>query len=181
MPHPIRRFAAALLLAAPLWALAAGDEAFQAAFQRFDAARQGKTEQIEPAIEAFRALPADPQRQPLVDAYLGSALALKGKAAWMPWNKLRYPEQGADQLDQALAALKPEHDKALVHGVPVSLQTRLVAAATFVALPDGIFHRRAQGAKLIAALKADPLLAAAPAAFKAEVDAADARLKDAQK
>ncbi len=180
MPANFRRLILAAVTSLPLIAFAA-DGDFDAAFRVFDAARQGKSEQIDPAIDAFRALPPDAQKQPLYTAYLGSALALKGKAAWMPWNKLRYPEQGADHLDQALAALQPEHDKVLIQGVPVSLQTRFVAAATFIALPDGIFHRRAQGAKLLAALKADPLLATVPAPFKSEVSAAEARLKEAEK
>lgn len=169
-----------ILLTIP-WLALAGDASFESAFRQFDAARQGRSEQIEAAIAAFQALPPDTQKQPLYAAYLGSALALKGKAAWMPWNKLRYPEQGLDHLDQALAALKPDHDKVLVRDVPVSLQTRLVAAATFVALPDGIFHRRAQGAKLLTALRVDPLLATAPAPFKAEVAAVEARLQEAAK
>lgn len=179
MPRTARRLLLSLLFVP--WLAFAGDASFEDAFRQFDEARQGKSEQIDAAISAFQALPPDTQKQPLYSAYIGSALTLKGKAAWMPWNKLRYPEQGLDQLDQALATLKPEHDKVLVRDVAVSLQTRLVAAATFVALPDGIFHRRAQGAKLLAALRADPLLAAAPATFKAEVAAAEARLQEAQK
>lgn len=178
MPRVSRRLILATITSLPLLAFA-GDGNFDAAWRSFDAARQGKTEQIDPAIEAFQALPPDALKQPLYNAYLGSALALKGKAAWMPWNKMRYPEQGLDHIDQALSFLKPEHDKVLVQGVPVSLQTRFVAAATFIALPDGIFHRRAQGAKLLTALRADPLLAAAPTPFRAEVAAAEARLQEA--
>jgi hypothetical protein len=127
-------------------------------------------------VAALRGLPADPQRQPLLSACLGSALAMQGKAAWMPWNKMKLTEQGLDQLDAALGQLKPEHGTVLVRGVPVALQTRLVAAATFVAVPDGLFHRRADGRKLLATLRADPLLAVAPASFRAEVDAAEANL-----
>jgi hypothetical protein len=153
---------------------------FEAALREFDAARADE-KRVDAAIAALRGLPADPQRQPLQAACLGSALTLQGKAAWMPWSKMKYTEQGLDQLDAALAMLKPEHATVAVRGVPVSLQTRLVAAATFVAVPDGLFHRRADGRKQLAALRADPLLAAAPAAFRAEVAAAEASLAESAK
>jgi len=158
----------------------AADGSFDAALREFDAARVDE-KRVDAAVAALRGLPADPQRQPLQAAYLGSALALQGKAAWMPWSKMKYTEQGLDQLDAALAMLKPEHGAALVRGVPVALQTRLVAAATFAAVPDGLFHRRADGRKLLAALRADPLLAAAPAAFRAELEAAEASLAESAK
>ncbi|MDP3513373.1 MAG: hypothetical protein Q8S20_11535 [Sulfuritalea sp.] len=162
------------------YAAPAADGNFDAALREFDAARADE-KHLDAAIAALRGLPADPQRQPLAAACLGSALALQGKAAWMPWNKMKFTEQGLDQLDAALALLKPEHGAVLVRGVPVALQTRLVAAATFVAVPDGLFHRRADGRKLLAALRADPLLAGAPAAFRAEVAAAEARLAESAK
>ena len=162
------------------YAAPAADGNFDAALREFDAARADE-KHLDAAIAALRGLPADPQRQPLAAACLGSALTLQGKAAWMPWNKMKFTEQGLDQLDAALALLKPEHGAVLVRGVPVALQTRLVAAATFVAVPDGLFHRRADGRKLLAALRADPLLAGAPAAFRAEVAAAEARLAESAK
>jgi hypothetical protein len=151
------------------------DGSVDAALREFDAARTDE-KRLDAAVAALRGLPADTQRQPLLSACLGSALAMQGKAAWMPWNKMKLTEQGLDQLDAALGQLKPEHSTVLVRGVPVALQTRLVAAATFVAVPDGLFHRRADGRKLLATLRADPLLAVAPASFRAEVDAAEANL-----
>lgn len=162
------------------YAAPTADAGFDAALREFDAARADE-KRVDAAIAALRSLPADPQRQPLQAAYLGSALALQGKAAWMPWNKMKFTEQGLDQIDSALAMLKPEHGAVQVRGVPVALQTRLVAAATFVAVPDGLFHRRADGRKQLAALRADPLLAAAPAAFRAEVEATEARLAESAK
>lgn len=157
------------------------DAAFASAVSQFNRARQGDTGQIEPAITAFQTMPANPQHQPLYAAYLGSAQALKGKAAWMPWNKMKYTEQGLDHIDQALASLKPEHDRALVQGVPLGMTTRLVAAATFVAVPDGLFHRRAAGKGLLAELRRNPLLASTPEAFRAELGAVEAQLKEAEK
>lgn len=172
---PIAGFAP-LAVAEPI-----ADASFEAALSHFNRARQGESDQLDAAIAAFQAAPAKPALQPLYSAYLGSTHTLKGKAAWLPWRKMKFSEQGLDYIDQALAALRPEHDAVLVQGTPESLMTRLVAAATFVAVPDGIFHRRAAGKALLAELRRSPLLAATPAGFRAELGAAEARLQESEK
>jgi len=167
--------------ATPAIAQTAADAAFEAALTHFNRARQGEADQLDAAIAAFQAAPANPAWQPLYSAYLGSAHALKAKATWMPWKKMKFSEEGLDHIDQALAALRPEHDRLLVQGTPASLATRMVAAATFVALPDGIFHRRAAGKSLLAEMRRSPLLASAPAGFRAELGAVEAGLQEAGK
>ncbi|MBI5109863.1 MAG: hypothetical protein HZA62_14090 [Rhodocyclales bacterium] len=174
-------FLSILLLAPLALAQAATDDAFAVALSQFNRARQGDTGQIEPTIAAFQAVPANPRHQPLYAAYLGSAHALKGRAAWMPWNKMKYTDQGLDHIDQALASLRPEHDRVLVQGVPLGMTARLVAAATFIAVPDGIFHRRATGKSLLAELRRSPLLASTPEGFRAELEVVEALLKEAEK
>jgi hypothetical protein len=160
---------AALALGAVLQCQAASEAGFLDALKTFQQARNGEDRQIEPAIAAFDALARAEPQQPAYAAYLGSALTLKAREAWMPWNKLKYSEQGLDHIDQALAALRPQHDSQLLRGVPVSMETRLVAASTFLALPDGIFHRRASGKKLVDALLHHPALATAPAGYREAV------------
>ncbi len=172
---------AILLLSPVAFAQASTDAAFNVALSQFNRARLGESSQIEAAIAAFQTAPSSPLHQPLYSVYLGSAQAMKGKAAWMPWNKLKYTDQGLDQIDQALASLRPEHDRVLVQGVPLGLTTRLVAAATFVAVPDGLFHRRAAGKSLLVELRRNPLLASTPEAFRAELGALEAQLKEAEK
>lgn len=167
--------------ATPAIAQATADTAFEAALSRFNRARQGETDQLDATIEAFQAVPANPAWQPLYSVYLGSAHTLKAKAAWLPWRKMKFTEQGLDHIDQALAALRPEHDHVLVQAVPLSLATRMVAAATFIALPDGIFHRRLAGKSLLTEMQRSPLLAATPAGFRAELGATEARLQEADK
>ncbi len=170
-----------LPLASPAIAQPALDPAFDAAVARFTKARQGDTAELDATLAAFQAAPGNPAMKPLYAAYLGSTHTLQGKAAWMPWNKMKYTDRGLDFIDQALAALRPEHDTLLVQGVPASLATRMVAAATFVAVPDGLFHRRAAGKALLAEMRRSPLLASAPAGFRAELDAVEAQLKEAGK
>lgn len=159
-----------LLLAAGV--AAAADDAFRQAMESFMRAQQGQEKEVEPAVEAFRALAGAEPRNPVYAAYLGAAQALRGRDALMPWNKLKYTEEGLDTLDQALAALRPEHDGALLRGVPMGIEARLTAANTFLRVPDGIFHRRAQGRKLIAELLKHPALPGAPAGIRAAVHAA---------
>lgn len=162
-------------------AQATADPAFDAAFASFTKARQGEAAQLDAAIAAFQATPGNPAMKPVYSAYLGSAYTLQGKAAWIPWNKMKYTDKGLDFVDQALAALRPEHDRLLVQGVPASLATRIVAAATFVAVPDGLFHRRVAGKTLLAEMRRSPLLAATPAGFRAELEAVEAQAKEAEK
>ncbi|MBI3372545.1 MAG: hypothetical protein HY017_12445 [Betaproteobacteria bacterium] len=147
----------------------ASDAQFSDATKIFLRASTGETAEVDPTIAAFEALARAEPRNPVYAAYLGSALSLRARDAWMPWNKLKYTEQGLDHIDRALESLKPEHDKLLLRGTPASLETRLVAARTFIKLPDGIFHRRAAGKKLLADLIKHPAYAASPAAFQAAV------------
>lgn len=147
---------------------------FLAASSSFQQARGGQAGRIEPAIAAFEALAKAEPAQPLYAAYLGSAISLKARDAWMPWTKMKYTEQGLDHVDRALDALKPEHDRLLLRGVPVGLETRLVAASMFIALPDNIFHRRAAGVKLLDQVRRHPALAAAPEPFRDAVQRAAA-------
>lgn len=113
----------------------------------------------------------DTPEVPLYRAYLGAAQAIQGREAWLPWNKLRATERGLDTLDKALRQLSPAHDKVLVRGTPVSLEARLVAASTFVAIPDFIFHRADRGRQLLQDIAKSPLYAGAPAEFRARVQA----------
>lgn len=160
---------------------ARADAALESAIAQFNRARQGETGQLDAAVQALKAKPANPALQPVYTVYLGSAHALMGKAAWMPWSKLKFTEQGLDHIDTALAGLRPEHDQLPVQGVPASLLTRLVAATTFIAVPDSMFHRRAAGKAVLAEIRKSPALAGAPAGFRADVDKLEASLKEAEK
>jgi len=127
----------------------------------------GDDKAIDPSVAAFEALSKADPANPLYAAYLGSATGMKARAAWMPWSKIKYAEEGLDNVDRALQALKPEHDQRLVRGVPMGIETRIVAARVYLRVPDEIFRRRAQGKKLIAEVMANPAFAASPAPLRA--------------
>lgn len=154
----------------------AAEASLASALDLFQRARAGDKGAVEPAIAAFEELARAEPLQPRNAAYLGSALALRGRDAWMPWNKIRYVEDGTDRIDAALAALKPEHDLDFLRGVPASVETRFVAASTFVKIPDAVFHRRADGKRLISGLLRSPALSAASSDFRAAVHLAAADL-----
>jgi hypothetical protein len=151
---------------------------FAQALMLYDKARGGERGEVEPAVAAFEALARADPTQPLYGVYLGCAMVLRARDAWMPWNKIRYTEEGLERIDQALAALRPVHDSQLVRGVPVALETKLVAGMTYIKLPDSVFHRRAAGVKLIQELLRHPALAAAPAEFHAAVNRASETVRE---
>jgi tetratricopeptide (TPR) repeat protein len=166
------------LVAPLLSAYAQYDDQLAQAVALYKSASRGERGEVERAIAAFEALARRDPSQPLYGAYLGSAMALRGRDAWMPWNRIRHTEEGLERIDQALAALRPVHDSQLLRGVPVALETKLVAGMTYIKLPDSVFHRRAAGVKLIQELLRHPALAAAPAEFRAAVNRANETVRE---
>jgi hypothetical protein len=147
----------ALATAAPQEVAPAG---FGAANAQFQAALGGDGKARDAAIDAFHALAASSPGHPLLTAYEGAAVALRGRDALMPWDKMKYAEKGADVIEKALAQLTAAHDDALFGGTPESIATRLVAANTLLALPD-FMNRRAAGKRALDAALASPVLALA--------------------
>jgi len=143
------------------------DAPFIEAVQLIQRASAGDAKAVEPAVAAFRALNRANPDQPLYEAYLGSATGLRAREAWMPWTKLKYAEEALDHADRALQALTPAHDRQLVRGAPVGIETRIVAARLYLRTPDEFFHRHASGRKLIADVLARPDFAAAPPPLQA--------------
>ncbi len=64
--------------------------------------------------------------------------------------------------------LSRAHDQAGVRGVPLSVETRLVAASTFLALPSR-FHRFEDGKTVLAAALVSPASEHLPAPVRAEL------------
>jgi len=160
--------AATLMLAAPAQC-AVAREAYDAAFTEFQkAANGGDTKTIESAAEQFGQLVAAEPADPVLLAYSGAATAMRATTTVLPWRRLAFADDGLAQVDKALAMLGAEHDTLLHRNVPASLETRFVAANTFLRLP-GMFNRHARGARLLDEVLKSPLLAAAPAGFRAAV------------
>lgn len=169
-----------LTLTGPAYAqtAATAGTAFDTAFARFQQATPGQSDAIEDSVDQFGKLHAGSPTDPVLRAYLGAATALRATTTMLPWRKMQHAEEGLALIDKALAQLAPAHDAVAHHGVPGTLETRFVAASTFLGLP-GMFNRGERGRKLLADVLTDAQLAAAPAAFRATVWMRAGRLAEA--
>ncbi len=167
-PKFLRSALCASLASLCLAAHALPEPAMQTAVGQFTAATKGRAEATDLSIEQFQALLKAEPGHPLLMSYLGAATTLKARDAWAPWKKMSYAEDGLAQIDKALSLLAPEHEGALYQGTPISLQTRLVAANTFLALPD-MFNRGPRGKQLLDDIQASPLFDKSPAGFQGAV------------
>jgi hypothetical protein len=147
---------------------AAPEAQFQSAFKHFLQANAGDSAAVEQAAEAFSGLLKSEPTNPVLLAYTGAATAMKATTTWLPWKKMGYAEDGLSQLDKALSMLSPAHDAPVQNATPGVLETKFVAANTFLAVP-GFMNRADRGNKLLGEVLTSPLLAAAPLAFRGTV------------
>ena len=147
----------------------AAEPVFAQAQTLFEQALQEQDGALDQALRQFEALSEQHPENPVYRAYLGACMTLLGRDAWMPWNKMRYTEHGLDKLDQALKTLDERHDNRSLAGTSLRLQTMLIAATTFLNLPEHIFHRHARGARILGKIMHDPKYTSSSAAFKKAV------------
>jgi len=180
MKHTILTLAIAIAFGSALAAPAVDNVAFATARQQFQAASGGDASARDAAIDAFEKLSASQPGNPVYLAYQGAGIAMRGRDAMMPWDKMKYAEQGADMVQKAVTLLAPEHDSLMVDGAPASVLTRMVAANTLLALPE-FMHRRPDGKRALQAAVDSPVLAQAPAPLRASVFSAAARVAGEEK
>lgn len=140
---------------------------FEDAKAVFDAVRAGKAEPRD-AVSKFDALLQRDAANPLFAAYRAAAVVMQARDAWLPWNKLKYLDDGLADTDRALAMIKPQHEQADASGLSVSALVRLVSANTFIAVPS-FSNRRADGQRLVREIIANPGFSRAPAPFRISV------------
>lgn len=175
MKHTVLSLVIAFACSSALAAPSTDGTAFAAARQQFIAGSGGDSSARDASIEAFEKLYGNQPGNPVFLAYQGAGITLKGRDALMPWDKMKYAEKGADMVEKAVSLLAPEHDTMLLNGSPASIETRLVAANTLLALPE-FMNRRAGGKRALQAALDSQVLAQAPAPLRANVFAAAARL-----
>ncbi|MDE2250091.1 MAG: hypothetical protein KGL25_01615 [Gammaproteobacteria bacterium] len=121
---------------------------FATARGQFEAGRAGSTGATDRAQRLFAQLLRRDADNPLYLAYYGSTFTLQARDTRIPWTRIKLIKHGTALLDRALgllelpsAAARP----AAAHPAAgaAALETRLVAIATFIALPEPLFHRRA--------------------------------------
>lgn len=121
----------------------------------FAAGAAGDAKAGERAAEAFATLSASHPGHPVLLAYQGALLALQGRDAFLPWQKMRAADKGAKLIDAARAMLAPAHEQSAFRGTPEGGETRLVAARTLLALPE-FMGRQASGKQVLEAALASP-------------------------
>lgn len=187
LPTLLSIASAALIVVSPPAAAQAGaaegakllaDPEVAAALARFDQAGPDNHAAIEDAAERLGKLSAAQPANPVLRAYAGAAVSMRALTTMLPWRKMSHTEDGLAQVDKALAQLGPAHEAPLYRGVPAVLETRFIAAATFLNLP-AMFNRNDRGRKQLEEVLKHPLFDSAPAPFKAVVWLRAARLAEA--
>jgi hypothetical protein len=149
--------------------MAAPNEAeYHSAFEQFQKAANGDNSAIDGAAKSFNALLQTNPADPLVMAYAGAATSMRALDTFLPWKKLSYVDDGTALLDKALALLGPAQNAPSSNGVPVALETKFVAANTFIRLP-GMFNRHERGVKLLDQVLNSPALATTSKNFRGSV------------
>jgi tetratricopeptide (TPR) repeat protein len=92
------------------------------------------------ALNQFRILSMTYRDNPLFLAYQGACYTLMGRDAFWSWNKTGYANKGLNIIGKALRMLKPVHDFEKMRGVPISVETRLVAVSTFSEISKSFNH-----------------------------------------
>jgi hypothetical protein len=156
------------LLASPALMAAPDAATYQSARAHFQPALNGDSAAIDPAAAQLKALSDAEPADPVLRAYAGAATSMRARTTWLPWRKMGFAEDGLAQIDKALAQLTPAHEAAPTGAVPLALETRYVAASSFLAMPD-MFNRGARGEQLLAQVLSAPALAAAAPEFQSTV------------
>ena len=92
---------ASSLLNANVWA-APSDELIA----QYNAAAQGNKDSVELVYESLEKAVAAEGPDPLSLVYLGSTQTLMGRDAFLPWNKMKFTEQGLATISKGLGMLK---------------------------------------------------------------------------
>lgn len=137
-------------------------------------ATNGNKRNVRKAIQHMTGLEAKYPNHPLVRAFKGGALALRGlDVAERPLNRLRDTEEGLGVIDRALRQLTQ------FDGDYIDIaETQLVAAYVFVNIPDTMFHRLQEGSGLVKQLLAHPRFADMPKTLQAAIYFAAATAAD---
>ncbi len=129
-----------------------------AVITQYNQAAQGDEDKVELVYEQLQNQVEQQGADALNLVYLGSTQTLMGRDAWMPWNKMKYTEQGLATIAKGLDLLSnsdtPIENQLNRQGLPESILAKAVAASTFTSLPD-MFNHFERGYDLYLDLLAD--------------------------
>jgi len=103
--------------------------------------------------------------KPLTMVYLGSTQTLQGRDAFLPWNKMKFTEQGLATIAKGIGLLntlpKDISQQERIQGLPEAHLAQAMAAITYTSLPD-MFNHFERGYDLYLNLLNDPTFAQQP-------------------
>ncbi len=111
-------------------------------------AKEGDKSSLKAAHQQFQALVDKNHADPVALFYLGNTNTFKARYTWKVWAKLSLLEKGLQQMDKAMALLKPEHANQSVGGMPVDLKLKASAGVVFINVPK-FSNRFDQGVLLL--------------------------------
>ena len=136
----------------PCYAADTFEKEIEATREIYLKAVDGKKRDVRKAIKHVQKLSRKYPRHPLVMAYKGGSLSLRGmNIGERPLNRMRETEEGLGHIDRALRIL-PRHKGDYLETV----ETNVIAAFVFINLPDTIFHRLKEGNHLVEKLLDHP-------------------------
>ena len=155
----------ALTCLTPSFASTQFKEEIEAVREVYLIATDGNERDIRRATKKIRQLESRYPAHPLVLAYKGGALALRGKEIGKrPLDRMRETEEGLHIIDRALRTLH-EHEG---HYLEI-VEAQLVASYVFINLPDSVFHRLREGSHLVKQLLEHPRFSEMPQGLQAAI------------
>ncbi|MFM2588032.1 hypothetical protein [Vibrio sp. TBV020] len=111
---------------------------------QYNMAAEGDEDKVELVYQQLDKQIQSEGADPLSLVYLGSTQTLMGRDAFMPWNKMKYTEQGLATISKGLDLLNAEsmplENQKIRQGLPEALLAKSIAGATFTSLPDMFNH-----------------------------------------
>ena len=128
-------------------------------------AASGKPRAVRKAISGIRKLEKKYKNHPVILAYRGGALSLRGiSASNNGLDRMRETEEGLIVIDRALRKL-PKHQGHYLETV----EAQLVAAFVFINIPNSMFHRLQEGNRLVEKLLAHQRFSEMPAGLQSAI------------
>ncbi|MDA0147341.1 hypothetical protein [Vibrio sp. LaRot3] len=97
--------------------------------------------------------------KPLTLVYLGSTQTMQGRDAFLPWNKMKFTEQGLATIAKGIGLIDtlPESidQQQRIQGIPEAYLAQALAATTYTSLPD-MFNHFERGYDMFLTLLAQP-------------------------
>lgn len=110
----------------------------------YSQAGDGNEAMVDSVYKQLHSLIEQQGAKPLTMVYLGSTQTLQGRDAFLPWNKMKYTEQGLATIAKGIGLLDtlPEdiNQQQRVQGLPETYLAQAMAAVTYTSLPDMFNH-----------------------------------------